>query len=126
VCATWENEGGVIHLVDVTKTTTALDLEGEFDLIGAPVLMGHAQRLFDDGRNVIINLSDATFIDSSIVNALFEADAAAKRADRLLVLQFGTHPGVERVLSITEADRRLRAAKTRDEASQLIDKLSRS
>jgi anti-sigma B factor antagonist len=125
VSATWENERGVIHLVDVSETTTVLDLEGEFDLIEAPTLRGHARRLLDDGRHVIINLSDATFIDSSIVDALFQTEAAAKRADRLLVLQFGTHPGVERVLSITEVDKKLTTAKTRDEASRLIDRLAR-
>ena len=122
------SEPGVslIHVVDVTDTITALDLEGEFDLNAAPSLVEHAQRVLDSGKNLILNLSDATFIDSSIVHALFRVDAAARADGREFVLQFGTHPGVERVLSLTGAAANLVTATTRSEAIELVEKAARA
>ena len=78
----------------------ALDLEGEFDIDTAPTILEHAKDVLAAGKNLIVNLSGATFIDSSVVQALFKADEGAKSAGRVFVLQFGTHAAVERVLSI--------------------------
>lgn len=111
----------VVDVVKVTDEITAIDLEGELDIANAPEVIRQAQRLLGDGRHLIINLSDATFIDSSIVNALFTVNAAAAGQDRRCVLQFGTHPGVERVLSITGADRKLACAPSRQKAIDLIN-----
>lgn len=114
-------EEPVIHVVDATDAITALDLEGEFDVVTAPTLIEHAERVLADGKDLIINLSDATFIDSSIIHALFKADEAAKGAGKAFVLQFGTHAAVERVLSITGTERSLPTAPTRARAIELIE-----
>lgn len=123
---TWTHENGVVHRVDVTETTSALDLEGEFDLVEAPALFEYAQRLFEHGRNVIVNLSEATFIDSSVIHALFKADAAARASGRVMVLQCNTHAGVERVLSITKTDEKFPTANTRAEAIHIVQQLADS
>jgi anti-sigma B factor antagonist len=109
--------------VDATDGIVALDLEGEFDIDGAPGLLDHVERVLAAGKDLIVNLSGATFIDSSIVHTLFQAAEDAKRAGRVFVLQFGTHAAVERVLSITGADKHLDTAPTRQEAVELVEQL---
>jgi anti-sigma B factor antagonist len=115
-----EVEQSAVHVHDATDAITVLDLEGEFDIFTAPTIIEHAERALADNKHLIVNLSDATFIDSSIIHALFQASDAAKSADRVFVLQFGTHPAVERVLSITAADKELNTAPTRADAIDLI------
>src|SRR5436309_11356192 len=107
----------VLRVVEATDGIVALDLEGEFDIDSAPTILEHAKDVLAAGKNLIVNLSGATFIDSSVVHALFKADEGAKSAGRVFVLQFGTHAAVERVLSITGADRHLATAPTRAKAS---------
>lgn len=115
-----EAEIPVIQVVDAGEDIMALDLEGEFDIALAPAILEEAGRAIDAGRHLIVNLSDATFIDSSIVHGLFKADAAARKAGLDFVLQFGTHSAVERVLTITGAEKILQAAPTREAAVELI------
>jgi anti-anti-sigma factor len=110
-----------VTVVDATDTIIALDLQGEFDFNDADTIADHARRALESHRHLIVNLSDVTFIDSSIVHALFKAQAAAEDAGRRFVLQFGTHAIVERVLSITEADTKFVTAPSRSEAIRLIE-----
>jgi anti-sigma B factor antagonist len=117
----FELEAPVIHVVEATEAITALDLEGEFDMSMALSISEQAQRALANDKHLIINLSDATFIDSSVVHALFKAEEAARSADRVFVLQFGTHAAVERVLAITAVDKNLPVASTRAKAIELID-----
>ena len=117
----WEVDAPVIHVVEASAAVTALDLEGEFDIDAAPGIVEHAERVLGAGKHLIVNLSGATFIDSSIVHALFTANEAAESAGRVFVLQFGTHAAVEKVLSITGADKHLPIAPTREQALELIE-----
>jgi anti-sigma B factor antagonist len=111
----------VIDVVQATGTITAIDLKGEFDFANASELLEHVRRALDSGQHVIVNLSDATFIDSAIVHALFTAGELASAGNRQCVLQVGTHPGVERVLSLTGTDKALTRASGRREAVDRID-----
>jgi anti-sigma B factor antagonist len=111
----------VIQVVEATGDIVALDLEGEFDISAAPELTRQSEQVLAAGKNLIINLSDATFIDSSIVHALFAAETEARKAGRAFVLQFGTHAAVERVLEITGTDQALPNASTREAAIGLIE-----
>jgi anti-sigma B factor antagonist len=113
---------GSIRVVQATDVITALDLEGEFDISTAPKLTEHAERVLADGKHLIINLRDSTFIDSSIIHALFAADAAAKGRGSFLVLELGTQAIVERVIRLTGADRQIATVPTRAEAVRFIDK----
>jgi anti-anti-sigma factor len=85
-----------------------------------PEILERAERAIEAGKHLIVNLSGATFIDSSTIHALFTANEAAKDAGRAFVLQFGTHASVKRVLAITGADRTLPTARTRKDAVELI------
>ena len=109
-----------IHVVDVAPDIVALDLEGELDMAVAPAIFEKAEEAIDAGKHLIVNLSDATFIDSSTVHTLFMAQAAATNAGRSLVLQFGTQAGVERVLEITGAEEHVPTAGTREAAVELV------
>lgn len=116
-----ETADPVIIVVDATNDIVAVDLAGEFDISTAPELAEQVDRAFAAGKHLIVNVSDATFIDSSIVHELFAADAAATKIGRTFVLQFGTHAAVERVLGITGADKALRTASDRLGAIKLIE-----
>jgi len=50
---------------------------------------------------VVVDLSEASFIDSSILGLLAQADRTARIAGRRFRLQVGTAPIVERVLQIS-------------------------
>jgi anti-anti-sigma factor len=117
-----EAEAPVIEVAEPSDAVTALDLQGEFDIAAVPELLMHARRALAGDKHLIVNLSGATFIDSSMLHALFDIDAAARNAGRAFVLQFGTHAAVERVFEITEAHNVLRTAPTRDAALELIER----
>jgi anti-sigma B factor antagonist len=116
--ATWQEP--VIDIVQVTGAITTIDLKGDFDTANAPEVIEHAQRVLASGRHVIVNLSEATFIDSAIVHALFTVNETAVRQGRRFVLQLGSHPGVERVLSMTGTDKSLVSAFSLTEAIDSI------
>jgi anti-anti-sigma factor len=112
---------GSITVVNVNDAIAAIDLRGEFDLAQAPQITEVARRLFASRQDVVINLSDATFIDSAFVHALFAANDDALEQQRSLVVQVDSESRVARVLAITGADRDLATAPTRKGAIELIE-----
>ena len=113
-----------ITVVRVTDAITALELEGEFDIAESPRIADEADRLLREQKHLIIDLSAATFIDSSVIHTLFRANAGARQLERCLVLQLGTAAGVKLVLDVTGADRTLKTATTREQAVALMDGVS--
>jgi anti-anti-sigma factor len=109
-----------IRVVQTTDTISALAVEGECDLMTAPSLAEIAQRVLAEGKNLIIDLSEVSFLDAATVRALLDADAAAQARGCELVVQLTRATMVERVLSITGADRRLAIAATRRGAMELM------
>ena len=75
-------------------------------------------------KHLILDLSQATFIDSSVINALFDAHRQAKERGRLAVLQLGTAAIVELVLKLSEIERVLPRVHTRAEAIDTIRSLA--
>ena len=106
-----------------TDEIVALSFEGEFDLANAPRIVEETERVLANDRHLILDLSRATFIDSSVVNALFEAHKQAKERGRLAVLQLGTAAIVELVLKLSEIERVLTRVHTRAEAIDTIRSL---
>ena len=112
---------GCIRVVDATDTITTLELEGEFDAFLAPEMSEQAGRVLDQGKHLIIDLSETVFIDSSVIHALFKVNAAAQAQGRYVILQLGTATAVERVITITATDSRLLTAEsTKTAAIKLI------
>src|SRR6186713_122993 len=118
-----QNKAGELHVLPETDEITALCLQGEFDLANAPQIIDEGERLLADDRQVILDLSAATFIDCSVIHALLHVEEVARQNDRVVVLQLGTAPIVERVIEITKIDRVLPRVSTRAEALDRICEL---
>src|SRR5690242_14197139 len=69
---------------------TVLTLLGEHDMASAPKLSREIDEQAARGRGVVISLSEAEFIDSSIVHAFFKGDRRMQGVGRRLVLHIGS------------------------------------
>jgi anti-anti-sigma factor len=70
-------EIGHFHTVRA-EAEAVVELHGEHDLSTAPDLRELLHELMDEGRNVVVDVSDTRFLDCSIIHALFEADAVLR------------------------------------------------
>ncbi len=98
-----------------------LSISGEHDLSTAPELRRRLESLIAEGGPVIVDLSPASFVDSSILGVLLAARRGADEAG----LGFAVaHPGkddaVGRVLEITGLRTELPVHSGRDEAMTAV------
>ena len=97
---------------------TVVAINGEHDLSTAPRLRSHLQQLIADGDPVVVDLSSATFIDSSILGTLLQARQDAGDAGvGFAVAQAKGAEAVTRVLEITGLRKDLPVHPSRDEAT---------
>jgi anti-anti-sigma factor len=82
---------------------------GELDLATAPQLRAILQELRRQKASVVIDLKDLTFLDSTGLRLLWDADAAAREDGMDLTLTVG-RPDVMRVFEVTGLTRRLNFA----------------
>jgi anti-anti-sigma factor len=81
--------------------TLLLRLVGELDLAASGGFREHVEGALAAGmRNVVVDMSDAQFIDSSMLKELLRANTAALQAGGRLVLA-GVQPTVERLFELT-------------------------
>jgi anti-sigma B factor antagonist len=111
---------GVIRVVAEANDIAAVCLEGDWDLTNAPSLRDHFDRALESENGCILDLSGATFIDSSIIHALVRASRVARSRGQAVVLQLGTAAIVERALKIAEIEQVLPRAHDREEALRII------
>ena len=78
---------------------TVLALHGELDLAAAPQLRASVDDVAA-GRALVIDFSEATFIDSAVLKELLRARAELSARDVQLVLA-GVPPPVRRLLDLT-------------------------
>lgn len=107
---------GSIEVIEARAGVTVVKLLGEHDLAGASDLDFLLESLVGANRLVVVDLSDATFLDSSILLALVRADQSARARGATFRLQFGTAPIVKRALELTGLLDQLESARTREEA----------
>jgi anti-anti-sigma factor len=81
------------------ESVTVLALRGEFDLAAAPRLRAHVDAVAA-GRALVIDFSEATFIDSAVLKELLRARAELSARDVRLVLA-AVPPPVRRLLDLT-------------------------
>jgi anti-sigma B factor antagonist len=87
---------------------------GELDLSTAGELRRQIAELLDVGwRDVLVDLREVTFMDTSGVHVLIEADARARAGGVRLVVVVEPGP-VRELLGLTAADRTLTLAPSRD------------
>ena len=115
-----EHRDGVIRVAPETGEIVAVCLEGDFDLANAPALEDQIDRALERGKHLILDLSEATFIDSSVIHILVRGSKAAGGREQTIVLQLGTAAVVERALEVAEIERVLARAHDRQEAVRMI------
>ena len=121
-----EHRDAAIHVDSETDGIIAVCLEGEWDMANAPALRDHVDRALESGNDLIVDLSHATFIDSSIIGVLFHGAKAVDDRDQTMVLQVATAPIVERALEIVGIERVLPRAHSRAGAVEMIQGQSAS
>ena len=115
-----EDGPAALRVVPETDEIVALSLEGEFDLANASRIVEEGERALANANHLIVDLSKATFIDSSVIAALFGIHKQASAHNRLAVLQLGTAAIVEKTLELSRVERIIPRANTRAEAIDTI------
>ena len=80
-----------------------VELDGEHDIYTAPKLRDRLGELVETSPGVVVDLSGATFVDSSILGALLNALQRAVEAKKgfAVCLADGSAPAVRRVFDMT-------------------------
>jgi anti-sigma B factor antagonist len=76
-------------------------LGGEHDLYSADQLQQTFDETLAGSDLLIVDLSAAEFIDSTIIGVLIETMKKADELDRKFIVVLGTAPAVERILDVT-------------------------
>jgi len=92
-----------IVLDDAAGDVVVIVVEGEHDIYTAPTLRERLDEALGRGGGVVVDLTAATFVDSSILGALLDARRRAQEQQRGFVVSVGSEvePGVQRILDIT-------------------------
>jgi anti-sigma B factor antagonist len=94
-----------------------LTISGEHDLSTAPILRRRLDNLLDDGVATVVDLSPATFVDSSILGVILDGRRrAAKAAIGFAVVHADGADAVDRVLEVTGLRAKLPVHANREEA----------
>jgi anti-sigma B factor antagonist len=105
-------EAGIVHvrmdanpivLDDTAGDVMVVAVEGEHDIYTAPTLRERLEEALARGGGIVVDLTKATFVDSSVLGALLDARRRALEAGRGFVVCVGetVEPGVQRILDIT-------------------------
>ena len=92
------------------------NLTGEHDVATSAHLQELLGSLIEENELVVVDFSEAEFVDSSTIFTLLQAHGAALEQGTALRLQLGTAPIVERASEITGVLKRLECVATREEA----------
>ena len=96
---------------------TVLSISGEHDLNTAPDLRKQLEELIRDGSSIVVDLSPATFLDSSILGVILEARRQALEGELgFAVAHANGAQAVTRVLDITGLRTELPVHDSRDAA----------
>jgi anti-sigma B factor antagonist len=92
-----------IVLEDAAEDIVMVVVEGEHDIYTAPTLRERLDEAIGRSNGVVVDLTGATFVDSSVLGALLDARRRALDAGQGFVVCVGdeVEPGVQRILDIT-------------------------
>jgi anti-anti-sigma factor len=106
------------------ERAVVVELTGEVDLSDRPRLARRLVRDLDGTRRIVVDASEVSFMDASILQLLTAvAHIAEQRGGTLVVV--GDHPGLRRILQVTGFDLRVPVVATFDEALGLHRRGSR-
>lgn len=113
-------EANPIVLDDTAGDVVVVVVEGEHDIYTAPTLRERLDEALERGQGLVIDLTGATFVDSSVLGALLDARRRALDAGMGYVVCVGAtvEPGVQRILDITGLVPVLPVLNGREEAIQ--------
>ena len=96
-------ETNPIVLEDAAGDVVVVVVEGEHDIYTAPTLRERLDEAIARGGGIVVDLTGATFLDSSVLGALLDARRRALEALQGFVVCVGeaVEPGVQRILDIT-------------------------
>jgi anti-sigma B factor antagonist len=92
-----------IVLDDAAGDVVVVVVEGEHDIYTAPALRERLSQAIERGGGIVVDLTGATFVDSSVLGALLDARRRALESSQGFVVCVGqtVEPGVQRILDIT-------------------------
>ena len=107
-----------VHLDTSEPGVAIVALEGEHELYSALKLQRRLEALIGEGLALVVDLSRATFLDSSIVSVLLRARDRARRSGTryAIVLDESSGWSVRRTFEITGLDRYLPVVPSREAA----------
>ena len=107
-----------IVLDETAGDVVVVVVEGEHDIYTAPTLRERLDEALGRGGGIVVDLTAATFVDSSVLGALLDARRRAIEAGQGYVVCVGdtVEPGVQRILDITGLVPVLPVLQGRDEA----------
>jgi anti-sigma B factor antagonist len=96
-------EANPIVLDDAAGDVVVVVVEGEHDIYTAPTLRERLGEAIGRGGGIVVDLTGATFVDSSVLGAVLDARRRALDAGQGFVVCVGemVEPGVQRILDIT-------------------------
>ena len=109
---------GVFHIEEErpSRATAVLVLHGEADLHSAPELRERLRSTIDEGiSNVVLDLSDSAFVDSTSLGVLLGAMKRLRERDGQIHLVV-PRPDIRRIFEITLLDRIFPLHETREQA----------
>ena len=103
--------------IDLTAAgITVLELLGDHDLATADELAATIDQALASRPGLVVDLTEATFMDSTVVHLLINAHQVLAARGHELIVQITEASAVLRVLELTQLDNALGIARDRDEA----------
>ncbi|MEU3409112.1 STAS domain-containing protein [Streptomyces sp. NPDC006670] len=97
-------QGEAVVTTTGRRDTTVISLRGEVDEEAAPLLARALAQASEGGPpRTVVDLSGASFVDSSVLHALLTAQRAHAASGSVLVLAGPLHTAVRRLLDVTGA-----------------------
>jgi anti-sigma B factor antagonist len=109
-------EFAVSSLEPTADGVRVIVVSGEVDLFGAPKLRAELVRAIEsEGSQVVVDLSETRFIDSTTLGVLLEGSKLLRPRGRDLALVID-NATIRKIFEITLLDRAFRIYETRDDA----------
>lgn len=111
-------DANAIRIDDSAGDVVVVVVEGEHDIYTAPALRERLEDTISRDGGTIVDLTGATFVDSSVLGTLLDARRRALDAKHGFVVCVGetVEPGVQRILDITGLVPVLPVVRSREEA----------
>jgi anti-sigma B factor antagonist len=105
-----------IEVSSPTPGVAVVALKGDHDLSTSPELRALLQTLVAENPKVLVDVTEAEFIDSTVLHTLMLTDGLAREVDHRFILVAGTKPIVSTALRVSGLIDCLQCANSVEEA----------